>query len=113
MNFKRLLNTPLGKFFVSLLIGLGIATLFRKVCKDKNCITFRGPVLTDFNNKTYKYNDKCYKYTTQATSCDKTKQIIDLDNPPEHIAPELSALSGAKPVASSPSTSLFGIFDKP
>ena len=45
MNFKRLINTSLGKIIISIMLGLGLATLFRKVCKDKNCITFKGPIL--------------------------------------------------------------------
>ena len=61
MHLKRLLNTSLGKFFISVLLGLGLATLFRKVCTDKNCISFNGPVISDIDNKIYKYGEKCYK----------------------------------------------------
>ena len=35
MNFKRLINTALGKIIISIMLGLGLATLFRKVCKDR------------------------------------------------------------------------------
>ena len=51
MNFKRLLNTPFGIIIISMLLGFGLATLFRKVCKDKNCIVFNGPILSDFEGK--------------------------------------------------------------
>ena len=78
MNFKRLLNTDLGKFFISVLLGLGLATLFRKVCKDKNCITFNGPVISEIDGKIYKYGEKCYKYEASAAKCDKNKQVIDM-----------------------------------
>ena len=40
MNIKRLLNTHLGRIIISILLGLGLASLFRKVCTDKNCIKF-------------------------------------------------------------------------
>ena len=83
MNFNRLLNTELGRFFISVLLGLGLATLFRKVCTDKNCIKFNGQIIADFDGKIYKYGEKCYKYSTSATKCDSTKRIIDVSAPPE------------------------------
>lgn len=78
MYFKRLLETPMGISFISIILGLGLATLFRKVCTDKNCIVFNGPVITDVHDKIYKFNDKCYKYTIEPTTCDEKKKIIDI-----------------------------------
>jgi hypothetical protein len=77
-NVKRLLNTPMGRFFISVILGLGLATFFRKVCKDKNCIVFNGPIISEFDNKIYKYGDKCYKYNTTQDNCDHKKRIIDI-----------------------------------
>ena len=31
------------KIVVSIILGLGIATLFRKVCNHRNCIIIKGP----------------------------------------------------------------------
>ena len=78
MNFKRLLNTPIGRFFISLLLGLGLACLFRKACTDKNCINFNGPVISEVDGKTYKYGEYCYKYNVQAAPCDANKKTIEL-----------------------------------
>lgn len=78
MNFKRLLHTELGITFISILMGLGLATLFRKVCNDKNCIIFNGPVIDSVTGKTYRYGEACYKYTIKPALCDKTKKIIDI-----------------------------------
>jgi len=78
MNFKRMLNTEIGVAFISILLGIGLATLFRKVCTDKNCIIFNGPVITNISGKTYKYGEKCYQYEPTPTKCDKTKRIIDI-----------------------------------
>lgn len=83
MNFKRLLETPMGISFISIILGLGLATLFRKVCTDKNCIVFNGPVITDVDDKIYKFNDKCYKYSIEPSICDKNKKIIDIKSPIE------------------------------
>lgn len=78
MNFKRLLYTDIGRIFVSIILGLGLATLFRKVCTDKNCIRFNGPIISDLEGKIYKHDDKCYKYSTKTDSCDTTKRQVDL-----------------------------------
>jgi hypothetical protein len=81
MNFKRLLNTPLGITFISIILGLGLATLFRKVCNDKNCIVFNGPVISDIEGKIYKHSEKCYKYSVVSDKCDSTKRVIDMSEP--------------------------------
>jgi len=83
MNFKRLLNTELGRFFISVLLGLGIATMFRKVCKDKNCMVFNGPIISELDDKIYKYGEKCYTYNTVPDKCNTNKQIIDIKVPTE------------------------------
>jgi len=57
MNFKRLLYTPIGKILISIVLGIGLATLFRKVCNDKNCIVYNVPVIQDIDNKVYKHGD--------------------------------------------------------
>ncbi len=78
MNFKRLLYTDLGRIFISIILGLGLATLFRKICTDKSCILFNGPIISDLEGKIYKHGEKCYKYSTRTDKCDTTKRQIDL-----------------------------------
>ena len=78
MNFKRLLTTPTVIIFISMLLGLGLATLFRKVCNDKNCIVFKGPVLHDIEDKIFEENGNCYKYTLTKETCNSNKRIIDV-----------------------------------
>jgi len=77
MNVHRLLNSDLGINMISIILGLGIATLFRKVCTDKNCIQFNGPVINEIDGKTYKYGEKCYQYSLMQSKCDPNKKTID------------------------------------
>jgi hypothetical protein len=88
MQFNRLLNTDLGRIFISILLGMGVATLFRKVCTDKKCIIFNGPIIGDFDKKIYQYDGKCYKYKTVASKCDTKKRIIDVTSPPTEPQPK-------------------------
>jgi hypothetical protein len=76
MNFRRLFHSDVGKNIISIILGLGLATLFRKVCNDKNCIQFNGPIIGDIEDKIFKHGDKCYKYTTESDKCDSTKRIV-------------------------------------
>ena len=77
MNLQRLLNTKLGRVFISILLGIGLATLFQRTCSDKNCIVFNGPIIKEFDNKIYKYDGKCYKYAASSSKCDAdTKKVL-------------------------------------
>ena len=81
MNLKRLITSPIGKIILSILLGIGLASLFRKVCNDKNCIVFNGPNISDIDGKIYKHGEKCYKYSTTTDKCDTTKRIINIGEP--------------------------------
>lgn len=82
MNFKRLITTNIGRMVISILLGLGLASLFRRVCRDKSCIKFNGPIISMENDKIYKFNDKCYKYTYEPNNCNETKRILPFSEKP-------------------------------
>lgn len=84
MNFKVILYSNVGKIVISVLIGLGIACLFHKACKDKECIHFSGPVIAEIDNKIFQHDNKCYTYKLNAVKCDDTKQIVDFGFIPQH-----------------------------
>ncbi len=63
------LNSKQGSIIVSIILGLGLATLFRQVCKDDRCIIYKGPSAKDTDQYFYKMNDKCYKYTATVSPC--------------------------------------------
>jgi hypothetical protein len=81
MNFKRLLYTEWGQIFISILLGLGLATMFRQVCNGKNCLVFNGPVISEIDGKIYKFGEYCHKYDLNATSCNAVKKVINISNP--------------------------------
>lgn len=78
MGFQRLLHTETGRTIISIILGLGIASLFRKACKDRSCIAFRAPPLKDLEKDTYKLDDKCYQYTPKTVKCDAAKRDVQL-----------------------------------
>ena len=81
MDFKRMLNTYLGQFLMSVILGLGLATMFRRVCDSKNCILFNGPVISEIDGKIYKFDEYCYKYELNAVKCNSAKKTVEISNP--------------------------------
>jgi len=77
MHLGKFVHTETGKYLMSILLGFGLASLFRTVCKGKNCVIFHAPPLDKIDEKIYKYENKCYKFTQQSTRCDESKKIID------------------------------------
>lgn len=75
-SMSKLLHTTNGRYILSAILGFGLATIFRTVCKDKNCLIFKAPPLDQIDNKVYKFQDKCYKYTNVSKACDSAKEVV-------------------------------------
>ena len=48
MHLQRLIYSPFGRYAISIILGLGLASLFRKVCNERNCLVFKGPPIKEF-----------------------------------------------------------------
>ena len=73
----KFVHTETGKYIMSILLGLGLASLFRTVCKDKDCIIFKAPPLDKFKDKIYKNGEKCFKYNPVATKCSLNAKTVN------------------------------------
>jgi len=80
VELGKFVHTQTGKYIMSILLGLGLATLFRKVCEGKNCLVFHAPSLEKINDKIYKHGNKCYKYVPVSTKCDASKKIVEFNS---------------------------------
>ena len=76
VNLKEIINSSRGRIICSILLGLGLATLFRKACNNRNCLVFKAPSFGNIKNRVFSYNDKCYEYKEQGTSCDTDNKDI-------------------------------------
>ena len=76
MHLEKFVHTGTGKIIMSVLLGFGLASLFRTVCKDKDCLLFYAPSLDKIKDKIYKNSGKCVKYSPQATKCDTNIKTI-------------------------------------
>ena len=78
MELKKLLRNDVGKVIISVLLGLGLASLFNKVCQGKDCLEFQSPEIDDIKEKTYKYGKKCFQYELETTECENNKKNVDI-----------------------------------
>ena len=75
-NMLKTLHTPNGQLAISFILGIGLASLFRKVCKDRNCIIFRAPDFDEVTKNVYTYGEKCYSFNKSSVTCGKTEREI-------------------------------------
>jgi hypothetical protein len=58
---------------LSVLWGIGLATLFSSVANNRNCIIVRGELPADVEKMVFQYpdlEDKCYTYKSYITPCE-------------------------------------------
>ena len=78
-GIRNFIDSQPGKMFLSVILGIGLATLFKKSCSGKGCFRFIGPNITQIENKVYKFNDKCYTYKPSAETCNKKKKHVHFE----------------------------------
>ena len=62
MFLQKFVRSKSGKIIMSILLGLGLATLFRQACLGKDCLIYKAPPLEEIENNIYKIDKKCYKF---------------------------------------------------
>ena len=70
-SFEKILSHRTGQILVSIILGFGLVSLFRRACNGRNCIIIRGPKPVEMNNNIYKFDNDCYKYKTVISKCSK------------------------------------------
>jgi len=71
MNLEKIVKNDTGKIIISAILGLGLASLFKKVCVDDKCLIIKSP--PNIKDSIFGHNNKCYKYNPEITSCKKKK----------------------------------------
>lgn len=71
MKLLELFKTNIGSIIVSFILGLALASLFKRTCSDGKCVVIKGPPLKQIEGKVFAFDNKCYKYKAEASSCSK------------------------------------------
>ena len=76
MHLERFIHSTPGKYIISILIGLGLSTLFRQMCREGECRVLKAPDINAIENKTFKYGGKCVQYEFHPAPCDAPGQSL-------------------------------------
>jgi hypothetical protein len=80
LNLGKFVHTETGKIIMSVLLGLGLASLFRTICKENKCLVFHAPPFDEIKDKIYKTNNgKCVKYNPIATKCSLNAKTVTFE----------------------------------
>ena len=66
MFFK---DEKINTYILSIIWGLGIAALFRRICENDKCIAVKAP--SDMINYKQKYDNECYRFEKENIECFK------------------------------------------
>jgi hypothetical protein len=75
-KLKKILNSKSSTILLSIILGLGLASIFKMSCDSRSCLVYQAAELEDKN--IIKYNDKCYEAKEKMETCDNTKRIINV-----------------------------------
>ena len=77
---QNIMYTDRGRFILSIILGLGLATIFRNYCKGKNCYDFIGPKQKEIKDQVFSFdsnNSQCYVMREKTVSCNNNKKIVN------------------------------------
>ena len=73
LKIEMFFKTETGNKLFSILLGLGVAGLFKMSCDSRSCLVLKGPEFTE-ENKKVKYNGKCYDVKEEMIDCKANKR---------------------------------------
>ena len=77
MYLFKFVHSETGRIIMSIILGIGLATFFRKMCSGKNCTVTKAPPLEEIDDKIYKFDGKCYKLEKNAEKCNTNKKVYN------------------------------------
>ena len=78
MYLYKFVHSYTGKIIMSIILGIGLATFFRSVCKGRNCRVISSPPIEEIEGQTYKFNDKCYTFEQNAIDCKTNNNTVKI-----------------------------------
>jgi hypothetical protein len=79
-NLLKAMHTEMGKYAISFVLGIGLASLFRKVCKGRNCLVFEAPPFEEITKNVYVHDGKCYSFKEKSVKCGSAERQVTFGN---------------------------------
>ncbi|OYV74829.1 MAG: hypothetical protein B7Z66_15140 [Chromatiales bacterium 21-64-14] len=71
MFVKKMMHDKFGSIVISVILGLGLAAMFRRACTGDGCIVVKPPDRKEVDDYVYRIDKSCYKYTPNVVPCSK------------------------------------------
>lgn len=72
-NIIKSMHTKFGQVVISIILGIGLASLFRRTCHDEGCYDFKSPKTSEVESTTYLHGGTCYKFKAETKKCESKK----------------------------------------
>lgn len=79
LHLEKFVQTTNGKYLMSMLLGLGLATLFRNICDGDHCTDFFIAPYNQWKERIFKVLDKCVTYIPIPVKCDNKQKILSFE----------------------------------
>jgi hypothetical protein len=76
LAINKLFYTTMGQLIVSVIFGLALAFVFRRVCTG-DCTLYYAPHFDEVNDHIFKLEDTCYAYFPHMVDCEKYENILE------------------------------------
>tara|TARA_A100001015_G_scaffold72808_2_gene80770 strand:- start:257 stop:493 length:237 start_codon:yes stop_codon:yes gene_type:complete len=76
MKIKQLIYSKYGKILLSVILGIGLASLFNISCNERSCYRYIAPDTNKIEQGIWQYNNQCYKYKTNIKTCNAKEKIM-------------------------------------
>jgi hypothetical protein len=72
IDIKQMYKSEKGVFLLSIVLGLGVAGLFKMSCDSRSCLIYKAPNLNE--KRQIKVNQKCYDVSEEMVDCDSENE---------------------------------------
>ena len=74
-NIIKSMHTKFGQIVISIILGIGLASLFRRTCNEKECYQFQSPKTSEVESTTYLHGGACYKFNAETRKCSDKNHV--------------------------------------
>ncbi len=79
IDFVKVMESPGVATLISFMLGVGIAAMFRPICKGPECLLVRGPPIQEIRDVVYQFGAKCVEFKPRAVECPKEGTVAVVD----------------------------------
>ncbi len=68
-DLEGIMKIPHMPTLISIILGFGLACIFRPLCKGSECMIVRGPPVGDIRGSVYQFGNKCVEFKPKPVEC--------------------------------------------